>query len=205
MGIDSGSENEIYFKRFVYGGNVQATQKISTDVKMATVRSKVGDKSSPCEGVNGIITNIDPVIAMPSVVEVTGREFYPKSVDLEEASVVISGGRGMGGEEGFEALSNIAALLGGAVGASRPPVDSGWAGPTCQIGITGKIVAPDLYVAVGISGLSQHLTGIRGSKVIVAINKDPEANIFNACDYGVVGDWKQILPPFTARLKKLID
>jgi electron transfer flavoprotein alpha subunit len=119
--------------------------------------------------------------------------------------VVVSGGRGMGGEEAFEQLRELAVLMGGAVGASRPPVDSGWAPTTCQVGITGKVVAPDIYVAVALSGSTQHLSGMGESGKIVAINKDPEAYIFKVSDYGVVGDWKQVLPAFTATLRELLQ
>lgn len=124
---------------------------------------------------------------------------------LEEARVVVSGGRGMGGEEGFEVLRELARTLGGAVGASRPPVDSGWAPTTCQVGITGKVVAPDLYIAVAISGSSQHLSGMADSGKIVAVNRDPEAYIFQVSDYGVVGDWREVLPAFLTKVRELVS
>jgi electron transfer flavoprotein alpha subunit len=127
-----------------------------------------------------------------------------KGVKLEEAPVIISGGRGIGGPEGFKDLEEIAGLLRGAVGASRPACDSAWMPDTAQVGLTGKIVSPDLYIAVAISGSSQHMAGCSGAKVIVAINKDPEANIFKEARYGVVGDWKKILPAFKAKLKELM-
>jgi electron transfer flavoprotein alpha subunit len=121
---------------------------------------------------------------------------------LEDARVVVSGGRGIGSIAGFKQLEEVAQILKGAVGATRPPCDNKWIADTQQIGLTGKVVSPDLYIAVGLSGASQHLSGCSGSKVIIAINKDPEANIFKVANYGIVGDWKAILPAFTAKLKE---
>ena len=125
-------------------------------------------------------------------------------VKLEDAGVIVSGGRGIGGPEGFAQLQELADLFKGAVGASRPACDNEWIPDTQQVGLTGKIVTPDLYIAIGISGASQHLAGCSSSKTIVAINKDPEANIFREADYGVVGDWKKVLPAFTAKVKALL-
>jgi electron transfer flavoprotein alpha subunit len=127
-----------------------------------------------------------------------------EGIRLEDAEVVVAGGRGIGGAEGFEQLEKLAKVLGGAVGASRPPCDNGWVPSGYQIGLTGKIIAPDLYFAVAISGASQHVTGCSGSKTIVAINKDPEANIFQEASFGVVGDWKKVLPAFTAKVEELL-
>jgi electron transfer flavoprotein alpha subunit len=127
-----------------------------------------------------------------------------EGVKLEDAEVVVCGGRGIGGPENFPQLQELAKMLGGAMGATRPPCDSGWVPPTIQVGLTGKIVTPTLYIAVGISGASQHLSGCSGSKNIVAINKDPEANIFKVAQYGVVGDYKKVLPPFVAKVKELL-
>ncbi|MFH1031923.1 MAG: electron transfer flavoprotein subunit alpha/FixB family protein, partial [Chloroflexota bacterium] len=126
-------------------------------------------------------------------------------VKLEDAPVVISGGRGIGNAEGFKQLDELAKLLKGAVGASRPACDNGWMPDTQQVGLTGKMVTPDLYIAVALSGSSQHLAGCSGSKVIIAINKDPEANIFKEARYGVVGDWKKVLPAFTQKVKELLS
>jgi electron transfer flavoprotein alpha subunit len=126
-------------------------------------------------------------------------------VKLEDAPVVVCGGRGIGGPEGFQQLEELAKTLKGAVGATRPAVDNGWWPTTAQIGLTGKMVTPDLYIAVALSGSSQHMAGCSGSKNIVAINKDPEANIFKEAHFGVVGDYKQILPAFLQKIKELVE
>ena len=110
----------------------------------------------------------------------------------------------MGGDEGFAQLAGLAKMLKGAVGASRPACDSGWMPETAQVGLTGKIVTPELYIAVGVSGSSQHMAGCSSSKTIVAINKDAEANIFKEARYGVVGDWKKVLPAFVEKVKELL-
>jgi electron transfer flavoprotein alpha subunit len=127
-----------------------------------------------------------------------------EGVRLEDAEVVVCGGRGIGGAEGFRQLEELAGILKGAVGASRPPCDNGWVPSGYQVGLTGKIIAPDFYLAIGISGASQHMTGCSGAKTVVAINKDPEANIFREASYGVVGDWKKVLPALTAKIKELM-
>ena len=108
----------------------------------------------------------------------------------------------MGGPEGFKQLEELAKLLKGAVGASRPACDNGWVKDTLQIGLTGKIVSPDVYIAVAVSGTTQHLAGCSGARNIIAINKDPEANIFTEARFGVVGDWKKVLPGFEAEIRK---
>jgi electron transfer flavoprotein alpha subunit len=126
-------------------------------------------------------------------------------VSLENAKVIVCGGRGMGSSDSFSILEELARLLGGAVGASRPPCDAGWMSSTRQIGLTGKIVSPNLYIAVAVSGSSQHMAGCAESHTIVAINKDPEANIFAVAHYGIVGDYREILPPFIRRTREIIE
>jgi electron transfer flavoprotein alpha subunit len=196
---------EILFTRPVYGGNALATQKARTETVMATVRARVGDAPAAAETA-GVVTRVQAAPVAASRLEFKGREVMVfKECPLEEAPVVVSGGRGIGGEEGFAQLRELAGLLGGAVGASRPPVDSGWAPTTCQVGITGKVVAPDIYVAVALSGSTQHLSGMGESGKIVAVNKDPDAYIFKVSDYGVVGDWKQVIPAFTTALREIIQ
>ena len=123
---------------------------------------------------------------------------------LGEADIVVAGGRGMGGQEGFRQITQLAGLLNGAVGASRPPCDLGWVPPSSQVGQTGEIVAPSLYIAVGISGSTQHIAGMAGARTVIAINKDPRANIFKIADFGVVGDYTEVLPAFTQGLEDML-
>lgn len=195
---------EIRFLRPVYGGNALATQRVTTPTALATVRARVGDIPSPSG--EGKITPIEAEVPGEVKVALRGREKVgTRECPLEEAPVVVTGGRGIGGAEGFETLRELARLFSGAVGASRPPVDSSWAPTTSQVGITGKVVAPDIYIAVAISGSSQHLSGMSDSGKVVAVNKDPEAYIFSVSDYGVVGDWRRVLPAFLDRCRDMLE
>ncbi|MFC1949730.1 electron transfer flavoprotein subunit alpha/FixB family protein [Chloroflexota bacterium] len=203
--IDSGSKRLLQTKP-VYGGNAQAVFSYETDPQIVTVRAKVmeplgADSSRKGEVVN-IAAGLDASAIRTKILEQVKEEV--EGIKLEDATVIITGGRGVGGEEGFKQLEELAKLLNGAVGASRPACDAGWAPESAQIGLTGKIVTPDLYLAVGVSGSSQHLAGCSSAKAIVAINKDPEANIFREAQYGVVGDYKKILPAFIDKVKELI-
>ena len=190
----------------VFGGNARATFSYETDPQVATVRAKAVAALDPDPARKGEVISfdagLDPAMVRAKVVQKIKEEV--KGVKLEEAPIVVSGGRGMGGIEGFKELDELAKLLKGAVGASRPACDSSWISDTSQVGLTGKIVTPDLYIAVAISGSSQHMAGCSGAKVIVAINKDPEANIFKEARFGVVGDWKKVLPAFTQKVKELL-
>ncbi len=190
----------------VYGGNARAVFTYDTDPQVATVRAKVMSPMAPDASRKGevvtVAAGLDPATVRTKLLQKVKEEL--KGVKLEEAAVVISGGRGMGGPEGFKELEELAKVLRGAVGASRPACDSAWIADTQQVGLTGKMVTPDLYIAIAISGSSQHMAGCSGAKVIVAINKDPEANIFKEARYGVVGDWKKVLPAFTAKVKELL-
>jgi len=149
-----------------------------------------------------VASGIDPAKIKTKFVKKIKEEVA--GVKLEDAPAVVAGGRGIGGPEGFKQLEELARLFKGAVGATRPAVDNNWVPATIQVGLTGKIVAPELYIAIALSGSSQHMAGCSGSKNIVAINKDPESNIFREARFGIVGDWKQALPAFTAKVKELL-
>jgi electron transfer flavoprotein alpha subunit len=190
----------------IYGGNAQVVQLSEADPQIATIRSKALSPSDIDTNRQGKVIRLevrtDPATIRTRVLERKVEEVT--GIKLEEARVVVVGGRGIGGSEGFKQLEELANVMKGAVGASRPPCDNKWVSDSLQIGLTGKIVSPEVYIAVALSGSSQHLSGCSGAKVIVAINKDAEANIFKVAHYGVVGDWKKILPAFTNEVKKLI-
>jgi len=187
------------FKRPIYAGNVIATVKSSDVIKVITVRGTAFDAASSEGGSASIDTLMEAHDAEKS--SFTSEEVAKSDrPELTAADVVISGGRGMGNGENFGLLNGIADKLGAAIGASRAAVDAGFVPNDMQVGQTGKIVAPDLYIAVGISGAIQHLAGMKDSKVIVAINKDEEAPIFSVADYGLVADLFDALPEFEAAL-----
>ena len=187
------------FKRPIYAGNVIATVKSSDAIKVITVRGTAFDAASSEGGSASIDTLVEAHDAEKS--SFTSEEVAKSDrPELTAADVVISGGRGMGNGENFGLLNGIADKLGAAIGASRAAVDAGFVPNDMQVGQTGKIVAPDLYIAVGISGAIQHLAGMKDSKVIVAINKDEEAPIFSVADYGLVADLFDALPELEAAL-----
>jgi len=190
----------------VYGGNAQAVFTCQSYPQIVTVRAKAMAPLEPDKSRKGEVITIDAGLD-PSAIRTKVLEKVAEKVEgirLEDAEVIVSGGRGIGSAEGFQQLEELARMLKGAVGATRPPCDNEWVPAGAQIGLTGKIVAPDLYIAVALSGSSQHMSGCSGSKTIVAINKDPEANIFREARFGVVGDWKKALPAFTEKLKELL-
>ena len=192
--------------RPVYGGNAQAIFTGDSYPQIATVRAKAmtpleRDASRQGEVIT-IKADLDPSAIRTKVLEKVPEEV--EGIKLEDAEVVVAGGRGIGGAEGFKQLEELARMLKGAVGATRPPCDNGWVLAGLQVGLTGKIVTPDLYIGVALSGSSQHMTGCSGAKNIIAINKDAEANIFKAARFGVVGDWKKVLPAFSEKVKELL-
>jgi electron transfer flavoprotein alpha subunit len=205
LDIDPDSKRLLQTKP-VYGGNAHAVYVTETDPQIVSIRTKAMTPLEPDTSRQGEIINV-PFEIDESVVRTRHIESVVEEVSgikIEDADVVVAGGRGIGSVEGFAQLEELAKVLKGAVGASRPPCDNGWIPDTVQIGLTGKIIAPELYIAIAISGSSQHLSGCSGAKNIVAINKDPEANIFRQARYGVVGDWKKVLPAFTDKLKELL-
>ncbi|MEL3974269.1 electron transfer flavoprotein subunit alpha/FixB family protein [Rossellomorea oryzaecorticis] len=193
----------LVFTRPIYSGKAFEKKIVTDGLIFATIRpnnieplakddSRTGEVSSLSVDVKDLRTIIKDVVRKAS-----------EGVDLSEAKVIIAGGRGVKSEDGFEPLKELADVLGGAVGASRGACDADYCDYSLQIGQTGKVVTPDLYIACGISGAIQHLAGMSNSKVIVAINKDPEANIFNVADYGIVGDLFEVVPMLTEEFKKL--
>ena len=206
LDIDEESGN-VAWTRPAFGGNLMATILCPNNrPQIGTVRPGVFKKGQPDTTRTAKIIkeeiHISPEEIRTNLIEII-NEVGDEMVDLEGAEIIVSGGRGVGGPEGFAPVRELAKVLGATVGASRATVDAGWIPHSHQVGQTGKTVGPKLYIACGISGAIQHLAGMSGSDVIVAINKDPDAPIFNVADYGVVGDLHEILPVLTAEIKKL--
>ena len=199
------STRKLLANRPVYGGNAIAVVSCNYTPQVAAIRPKAYEPLDPEPSRQGEVVSfpvdLDASLARSKVMDIVKEE--AKGIKLEEARIVVSGGRGLGGPEPFQDLEELARLLGAAVGASRAAVDSGWVPATYQVGLTGKTITPDLYITVAISGASQHMAGCSGAKVIVAINKDAEANIFKEARYGVVGDWQKVLPALTESVREL--
>ena len=201
------SNKRLLANRPVYGGSAIAVISCEYTPQIAAIRPKVYEPVEPDSARQGQVVSfpveLEESQATTRVVDTVTEE--AAGVKLEEARVVISGGRGLGGPDPFARLDELAKLLGGAVGASRAAVDSGWVPSSYQVGLTGKTITPELYITVAISGASQHMAGCSGAKVIVAINKDSEANIFREARYGVVGDWEQVIPALTEAVRELTE
>ncbi|MFO8010154.1 MAG: electron transfer flavoprotein subunit alpha/FixB family protein [Dehalococcoidia bacterium] len=191
----------------VYGGNALAVYVSESKPQMATIRAKAFEPLPQDTSRSGEVVNFDPGLdesaIRQKVIDRVKEEVA--GIKLEDAEVVVCGGRGVGSAEAFDELKELADLMGGALGASRPPCDSGWVPTNIQIGLTGKMVAPNIYIGIALSGSSQHQAGMSGSKNIIAINKDPEANIFGIAHYGVVGDYKKVLPAFKEKCRELLS
>ena len=203
LGIDSENKNLLQ-TRPAFGGNIMATIACPNNrPQMATVRPGVMKRLPVDTGRTGEIIKEAPAGPLASRTKLLETiEEAGHKINISEAEIIVSGGRGMG-EKGFELLKEIADMLGGVVGATRAAVDSGWMPYPRQIGQTGRTVCPRLYIACGISGAIQHLAGMQSSDMIIAINKDPDAPIFNVADIGIVGDVFEVLPAFARKLKEL--
>lgn len=188
--------------RGAYGGNARAEVTWKSPVQVATVKPKTFDGLAADGGRSGSVTTTDA--AGDSRVKVLGvSKADSTGIKLEDAEVVVSGGRGLGDQNAFKLLEELAGTLKGAVGASRAACDLGWYPPAQQVGLTGKTVSPNLYIAIAISGASQHMAGMSGSKNIVAINKDGEANMVKASKFAIVDDYKKVVPALIEEIKKL--
>jgi electron transfer flavoprotein alpha subunit len=187
-----------------WGGGVVATIKCPAHrPQMATVMPGVMKKAEPCRRAGQVIhltVEDDLDLSGPEVLEVHREE--PQAMPLASAEVVVAGGWGIGGPEGWQLLEELAGLLGGAVGATRPPVDAGWAREEQMIGQSGKTVRPRLYIGVGISGMSHHVVGMDESEFVVAINSDPQAPILAVADLALVGDYRELIPPLLAEIRR---
>lgn len=196
-------DDQAVFTRPIYSGKAFEKKVIKEGIVFATIRPNNIAALEKDESRQGAIeTKEVDVKDLRTVIKEVLRK-QADGVDMSEANIVIAGGRGVKSAAGFEPLYELANLLGGAVGASRGACDAEYCDYSLQIGQTGKVITPDLYIAVGISGAIQHLAGMSNSKVIVAINKDPEANIFNIADYGIVGDLFEVVPQLIAEIKQL--
>ena len=206
-GMEIDATNLLSFKRPIYAG--KAFAHLSSNVRpiLATIRPNTFAVEAPVAGRQAEVSKEAAEIDASDLVAILKEVAIAasKRPELTEANVIVSGGRGRKGPENYNILEDLADVIGAAVGASRAAVDSGWKEHKFQVGQTGKTVAPTLYIACGISGAIQHLAGMGSSKFIVAINKDPEANIFNVADYGIVGDLFEVVPLLTEEFKKLVN
>ncbi len=198
--IEDGS---IRWLRPVYGGKAMAHMTASGPIQVATMRSLSFEPLSADASRDGSVQALDVDLTSPQVpiVDLVVEEEALEGPSLDRADIIVSGGRGMGDEEGFEHAKKLAEVLDAAIGGSRPAADSGWVPHSRLVGQTGKIVAPQLYIAIGISGAPQHMSGAGSSKTIVAINKDEDAPIFKAAHIGVIDEWEEVIPPLIEELK----
>lgn len=196
------ADGKFVFTAPLYGGTIYSDVTVDGDVVVAIIRGGVFKKAEePDMAKQGTITAETVEIADLRAKIVNSVQEISESVNLEEAEIIVAGGRGVGSAENYELVKELASLLGGVVGATRPVIEEGWVSRAHQVGQSGKIVAPKLYIACGISGAAQHVSGITGSDYIVAINKDEDAPIFDVADYGIVGDLNKIVPQLTEAIK----
>lgn len=212
--VDLGVDGERpVVKRQVYGGRAVATMAITRYPAVITIKPRALEAASPVSGAaapGAAAPGAESVVDVPVQLDAATLGMHVTDVrrehaerGLDDAEIVVGGGRGLGGPEGFAVLQQLADALGAAVGSSRPPADAGWVPINWQIGQTGKTIRPALYIAVAISGATQHIAGVAGARTIVAVNRDPEAPIFGLAHFGLVGDYKEIVPLLTAKIKEL--
>ena len=207
VGVDADT-GRVVATRPVYGGSAMAAVTFPGDgPQVVVMRGRAYEPRDPDASRTGDVVPV-PVDLSTSPNRVRNIRTVAQAsegVRLEDADIVVAGGRGLGGPEPFEMVGQLADLLGGAMGASRAACDAGWIDHSYQVGLTGRTIAPNVYITVGISGASQHMAGCSGAKHIVAINKDREANIFKDASYGVVGDWEAVIPSFMETVRDLVD
>ena len=207
VGVDAET-GRVVATRPVYGGSAMAAVTFPGDgLQVAIMRGRAYEPPAPDASLIGEIipVAVDLTASPNRVRNIRTVAQASEGVRLEDADIVVSGGRGLGGPEPFELLGQLTDLLGGAMGASRAACDAGWIDHSYQVGLTGRTIAPNVYITVGISGASQHMAGCSGARHIVAINKDREANIFKDASYGVVGDWQAVIPSFMETVRELVD
>lgn len=199
--IDNG---QLIMTKPVYGGSAIAEYACpEARPQMATIRPRAHQPAESADHPHEVVRLSPSGPKARTQVLDTAKEAAASGPRLKDAKIVVSGGRGLGGPENWHVIEDLAEPLGAAVGATRAVTDAGWVPPTLQIGLTGITITPDLYIAVAVSGAVQHIAGCSGARNVVAINKDSEANIFKHARYGVLGDWKEVLPAFTAKIKEL--
>ncbi len=204
LGLD-GQTQLITQTRLIWGGKVLVDEVCKQTPAVVSIRAKAYDPAPLDRNRSGRIDALNSTLPESGCVETLERRRQAQGIadELREAEVIVSGGRGMGSSDAFEILGDVAAAMGGSVGASKAVVDAGWVEQERQVGLSGVTVAPRLYMAVAISGASQHIVGCGKAKVLVAINKDPDAPIFQFAKYGIVGEWQKVLPPLLAGLREL--
>jgi electron transfer flavoprotein alpha subunit len=191
----------------IYGGNALAVYRSHRTPHIATIRDKTFSPIARDSARRGKVVAFRPELdfAKATITLIEVREEKTLGPKIEDADVIVCGGRGIGDSQGFAELEELAKIIGGTVAGTRPAVEKGWILPQRQVGLTGRKVSPKLYLAIGVSGAIQHIAGMVGSQCIVAINKDPEANIFKEAHYGAVGDYREIIPAFKKTITALLN